>query len=56
MHRVKCASAALALAVLLAGCNDDSKQALNEVPVEPSATLVTVGKTPITRAPLELTI
>ena len=56
MHPVKCASAALALAVLLAGCNDDSKQALNEVPVEPSATLVTVDKTPITRAQLELTI
>ncbi|MEK1942591.1 MAG: peptidylprolyl isomerase [Pseudomonas sp.] len=56
MHPVKCASAALALAVLLAGCNDDSKQALSEVPVEPSATLVTVDKTPITRAQLELTI
>lgn len=56
MHPVKCASAALALAVLLAGCNDDSKQALSDVPLEPSATLVTVDKTPITRAQLELTI
>lgn len=56
MHPAKYAGAALALAVLLAGCNDDSKQALNDVPVEPSATLVTVDKTPITRAQLELTI
>ncbi len=56
MQPVKWAGAALALAVLLAGCKDDSKQALNEVPVEPSATLVTVDKTPITRAQLELTI
>jgi hypothetical protein len=56
VHPVKCASAALALAVLLAGCNDDSKQALSDVPLEPSATLVTVDKTPITRAQLELTI
>jgi len=53
---VKYAVAALALAVLLAGCKEDSKQALNDVPVEPSATLVTVDKTPITRAQLELTI
>jgi hypothetical protein len=56
VHPAKYAGAALALAVLLAGCNDDSKQALNDVPVEPSATLVTVDKTPITRAQLELTI
>jgi len=53
---VKYAFSALALAVLLAGCKEDSKQALNDVPVEPSATLVTVDKTPITRAQLELTI
>lgn len=53
---VKFAGAALALALLLAGCKDDSKQALSDVPVEPSATLVTVDKTPITRAQLELTI
>ena len=46
----------MALAVLLVGCKDDSKQALSDVPVEPSATLVTVDKTPITRAQLELTI
>lgn len=56
MQPVKYAVAALALAVLLAGCKDDSKQALSDVPVEPSATLVTVDKTPITRAQLELTI
>lgn len=56
MHPAKCASAALALAVLLAGCNDDSQQAISDVPVEPSATLVTVDKTPITRAQLELTV
>lgn len=53
---VKYAGAALAIAVLLAGCKDDSKQALSDVPVEPSATLVTVDKTPITRAQLELAI
>ncbi|NQD80551.1 peptidyl-prolyl cis-trans isomerase [Pseudomonas sp. CrR14] len=56
MQPVKYAVAALALAVLLAGCKDDSNQALNRVPVEPSATLVSVDKTPITRAQLELTI
>ncbi|WP_139159443.1 peptidylprolyl isomerase [Pseudomonas argentinensis] len=56
MQPVKYAFAALALAVLLAGCKDDSRQALSDVPVEPSATLVTVDKTPITRAQLELTI
>ena len=56
MQPVKYAFSALALAVLLAGCKEDSKQALNDVPVEPSATLVTVDKTPITRAQLELTI
>ncbi len=56
MPPVKYAVTALALAVLLAGCKDDSKQALNDVPVEPSATLVTVDETPITRAQLELTI
>lgn len=55
MQPVKFVGAALALAVLLAGCKDDSKQALSDVPVEPSATLVTVDKTPITRAQLELT-
>lgn len=56
MQPVKFAGAALALAVLLVGCKDDSKQALNDVPVEPSATLVTVDETPITRAQLELAI
>lgn len=40
----------------LAGCEDDSRQALQEVPVEPSATLVTVDGSPISRAQLELTI
>ncbi|SIP86954.1 hypothetical protein SAMN05878282_1016 [Aquipseudomonas alcaligenes] len=40
----------------LVGCEDDSQQALKEVPVEPSATLVTVDESPITRAQLELTI
>lgn len=40
----------------LVGCDDDSRQALKEVPVEPSATLVTVDESPITRAQLELTI
>jgi hypothetical protein len=40
----------------LAGCEDDSRQALKEVPVEPSATLVTVDGSPISRAQLELTI
>lgn len=56
MPPVKYAGTALALALLLVGCKDDSKQALSDVPVEPSATLVTVDKTPITRAQLELTI
>lgn len=42
------------VAVLLAGCDDDSRQALQEVPVEPSATLVTVEGSAITRAQLEL--
>lgn len=46
----------LLLGVALAGCEDDSRQALQAVPVEPSATLVTVDGTPITRAQLELTI
>lgn len=40
----------------LVGCDDDSQQALKDVPVEPSATLVTVDESPITRAQLELTI
>ncbi|WJN59428.1 peptidyl-prolyl cis-trans isomerase [Pseudomonas sp. SO81] len=40
----------------LVGCEDDSQQALKDVPVEPSATLVTVDESPITRAQLELTI
>lgn len=46
----------LVVGSLLAGCQDDSREALQAVPVEPSATLVTVDGTPITRAQLELTI
>lgn len=40
----------------LVGCEDSSEQALKDVPLEPSATLVTVDGMPITRAQLELTI
>ncbi|WP_165670715.1 peptidyl-prolyl cis-trans isomerase [Metapseudomonas otitidis] len=47
----------LAAGLLLAGCrDDDGSDALAQVPVEPSATLVTVDDSPITRAQLELTI
>lgn len=47
----------LAAGLLLAGCrDDDGADALAQVPVEPSATLVTVDDSPITRAELELTI
>lgn len=44
------------IGLLLAGCEDESRQALENVPVEPSATLVTVDDSVITRAQLELTI
>lgn len=47
----------LAAGLLLAGCrDDDGADALAQIPVEPSATLVTVDDSPITRAQLELTI
>ncbi len=42
--------------LLLAGCEDGSRQALENVPVEPSATLVMVDDSAITRAQLELTV
>ena len=42
--------------LLLVGCEDESRQALEKVPVEPSATLVMVDDSAITRAQLELTI
>lgn len=46
----------LLVAGVLAGCEGDDRQALRDIPVEPSATLATVDGTPITRAQLELTI
>jgi hypothetical protein len=46
----------LLLGLLLAGCEEKSRQALENVPVEPSATLVVVDDSAITRAQLELTI
>lgn len=48
--------ACLLIGSALAGCEDGSEQALKDVPVEPSATLVTVDGSPISRAQLELTI
>ena len=56
MQKVKQVWPYLALVVLIAGCEDKSTQALQDVPVEPSAILVTVDGSPITRAQLELTI
>ena len=56
MHRDNWILGCLLVGWGLAGCNDDAQQALKEVPVEPSATLVTVDESPITRAQLELTI
>lgn len=53
---VKHAVGCLLVGLLLAGCEDSAEQALKDVPVEPSATLVTVNDTAITRAQLELTI
>lgn len=44
------------LGLLLVGCEDESRKALENVPVEPSATLVMVDDSAITRAQLELTI
>lgn len=46
----------LLAASALGGCEDDSRQALRDAPVEPSAILATVDGTPITRDQLELTI
>ncbi|SFA67258.1 peptidyl-prolyl cis-trans isomerase [Metapseudomonas otitidis] len=57
MPRVEWPLGCLLAAALLAGCrDDDGADALAQVPVEPSATLVTVDDSPITRAELELTI
>lgn len=56
MQPTKWVSGCLLAGLLLSGCEDDSRQALHSVPVEPSATLVTVDGSPITRAQLELTI
>lgn len=57
MPRVEWALGCLLAALLLAGCrDDDGAEALAQVPVEPSATLVTVDESPITRAQLELTV
>lgn len=53
---VKHAVGCLLVGLLLAGCENSAEQALKDVPVEPSATLVTVNDTAITRAQLELTI
>lgn len=46
----------LFVGLFLAGCEDESRQALENVPVEPTATLVMVDDSVITRAQLELTI
>jgi hypothetical protein len=55
--RVEWPLGCLLAAALLAGCrDDDGADALAQVPVEPSATLVTVDDSPITRAQLELTV
>lgn len=57
MPRVEWPLGCLLAAALLAGCrDDDGADALAQVPVEPSATLVTVDGSPITRAQLELTV
>lgn len=56
MHPIKWTYGTLVLAVMLAGCRDDSQHALSEVPLEPSAVLVTIDDSPVTRAQLELTI
>ncbi|MGC8115305.1 peptidyl-prolyl cis-trans isomerase [Metapseudomonas otitidis] len=57
MLRVEWTLGCLLAALLLAGCrDDDGAEALAQVPVEPSATLVTVDESPITRAQLELTV
>ncbi len=57
MPRVEWTLGCLLAALLLAGCrDDDGAEALAQVPVEPSATLVTVDESPITRAQLELTV
>lgn len=57
MPRVEWPLGCLLAALLLAGCrDDDGSEALAQVPVEPSATLVTVDESPITRAQLELTV
>lgn len=57
MPRVEWPLGCLLAAALLAGCrDDDGAEALAQVPVEPSATLVTVDDSPITRAQLELTV
>lgn len=56
MQPTKWTTGCLLAGLLLVGCEDDSRQALHSVPVEPSATLVTVDGSPITRAQLELTI
>jgi len=55
--RVEWTLGCLLAALLLAGCrDDDGAEALAQVPIEPSATLVTVDESPITRAQLELTV
>ncbi|EQM71067.1 MULTISPECIES: peptidyl-prolyl cis-trans isomerase [Pseudomonas] len=57
MPRVEWTLGCLLAALLLAGCrDDDGAEALAQVPIEPSATLVTVDESPITRAQLELTV
>lgn len=56
MQRANWTLAVLLVGGALVGCEDASRQALKEVPVEPSAILVTVDESPITRAQLELTI
>ncbi|WP_337058958.1 peptidyl-prolyl cis-trans isomerase [Pseudomonas sp. USHLN015] len=57
MPRVEWPLGCLLAAALLAGCrDDDGAEALAQVSVEPSATLVTVDDSPITRAQLELTV
>lgn len=56
VQKVNWALGCLLVGFGLAGCEESSQQALQEVPVEPSATLVTVDGSPISRAQLELTI
>lgn len=56
VQTVKWALGCAIAGLLLSGCKEDSREALRDVPVEPSATLVTVEGTPITRAQLEQTI